>query len=173
MPQWNNLTEKKAEKILSESQKALKGTVQVKGIIDKKTTYILGYCLLWVSGLYSYVFVYRVELGIFLIPILFYIFSLVITAIFIFKNLSPDGFYFEGNSSKNIATQEALDCSTELFLIGIAQETDDRFEKNLKLNNKRAMRIKVALQILLCSSFIVGLAIFLLFGCLDLNYCGF
>jgi hypothetical protein len=160
---WNNLTEEKAKQIFLESSDALKGTIHVRDILEKKTIYILGYCLLWISSLLSYAFINQCKLGFFLVPIILYIFAIIGSAILMIENLKPDDFNLEGNLSKNIIKTGALNQDYDLFLVGIAQEKDGRFEKNFSLNKKKASRIKTAIQIIVFSSLVASLFLVVVF----------
>ena len=144
---WEHLTEEKAQLILSEAKILFESTLDARSEIEKKTTYLLGYCFVWISGLMSFVFINHARLQFFIIPIIVYLFGLILIAHSLIKILYPTRYKLGGNFSRNMTTsQECIDQPYPMFVIGIAQELDDQSEDNIQTNNQKAASLKGGLQ---------------------------
>jgi len=129
----------KAEKILAESESFLESTLVGKNELDKKITFFLGYCFLWVSGLFSIIVFHYFEIGWLLIPVVLYLFGLIYISFKLIKALSPMGYRLAGNRVEKIAhTQSSIDQKYEFFLIGIALEISNGSHHNQKQNKNKA-----------------------------------
>lgn len=152
MDLYKNLTLEKAKQILYESGQGLRATIHVRDVLEKKTTYLLGYCLIWTSSILSYVFLHRFRLGMLLIFIAIYVIAILKAATLLMKNLAPTDFKLEGHQGEDFLKREVIDQDFKLLLVGIAQRRDESFKDNQKRNKENASRINNAIQIIVYSS---------------------
>lgn len=159
---WSKINTDKAEKILDESETLFKSTLDVRAELEKKSTYLLGYCLLWISGLMSFVFINQSQLNFLMYPVIGYIFGLIIIAFFLARSMYPARYKFGGNFSRNLTkSQEMVDQDYTMFIIGIAQELDDQTANNISKNELKSTSLKRCLMGLICLSALCLLLILL------------
>ncbi len=158
---FENVGRDKAEKILLETETLLTSTLMTRSELEKKAMFILGYCLLGIIGLISFIFLFDSRLDFYIFPIVVYAFGLIYIASLLVDCISLDDHKLGGNLFSSLTKSgDFLNQQYEVFTLEIARELDDQIHHNIEKNQQKALFLTRGMRCLINLS---SLSLFLVF----------